>query len=193
MKGDMVLPRTRTAMKCTAKEYSCLWPKSSNGKVEIPYNGISFAADTERQTIEMALREIEARTCIRFIPQRNQMAVLSPNMGQPKPSFKNSHWLYLMTSSTCVHPSRCFSMLGRMGGKQLVALQRFGCVQRGIIQHEVLLALGFYHEHTRSNRDDYIRIHWENIQDYHKNNFEKQDTNNLGISYHYDSIMHYGK
>lgn len=53
--------------------------------------------------------------------------------------------------------------MGRVGEKQVVSLQRFGCVRHGIIQHEVLHALGFYHEHTRSDRDNYITILWDNI------------------------------
>ncbi|XP_077408728.1 low choriolytic enzyme-like [Vanacampus margaritifer] len=170
MEGDLMLPRTRTAMKCTVKAKNCLWPKSGNGKVVIPYIMADKYIDTERRTIEVALRGIEARTCIRFIPRTTQRAYLSfePKFG-------------------------CFSMLGRMGGRQLVSLQRFGCVQHGIIQHEVLHAMGFYHEHTRSDRDRHILIHWENIQEYQKNNFDKQDTNNLNIPYDYNSILHYGK
>lgn len=53
--------------------------------------------------------------------------------------------------------------MGRDGGQQLVSLSAFGCLDRGIIQHELLHALGFYHEHTRSDRDQYVRINWENV------------------------------
>ncbi|XP_061560217.1 low choriolytic enzyme-like [Phycodurus eques] len=170
IEGDVVIPKTRTAMKCTGNAYSCLWPKSHNGKVEIPYSIIDKYTNSEKRTIVGALRAMEARTCIRFIPRTTQRSYLSfePKFG-------------------------CFSMLGRTGEKQLVSLQRFGCVQHGIIQHEVLHAMGFYHEHTRSDRDRYIRINWENIQDYNKYNFEKHDTDNLNIPYDYSSILHYGR
>lgn len=60
---------------------------------------------------------------------------------------------------------RCFSSLGRIGERQLISLQKWGCVQHGIVQHEVMHALGFFHEHTRSDRDKHILIHWEQIKD----------------------------
>ncbi|XP_019750587.1 low choriolytic enzyme-like [Hippocampus comes] len=170
MEGDLMIQRTRTAIKCAVNAQSCLWPKSGNGQVLIPYIIANQYSISERDTIEGALRGIEAGTCIRFIRRGTQKAYLNfePRFG-------------------------CFSRLGRMGGRQLVSLQRFGCVQHGIVQHEVLHALGFYHEHTRSDRDEHILIHWENIQDVNKPNFEKQDTDNLDTPYDYNSIMHYGR
>lgn len=37
LEGDLYTPRTRTAMKCLNDAFNCLWPKSSDGKVRIPY------------------------------------------------------------------------------------------------------------------------------------------------------------
>ncbi|KAL2077089.1 hypothetical protein ACEWY4_026593 [Coilia grayii] len=87
----------------------------------------------------------------------------------------------------------CFSSLGRTGGRQELSLKRDGCVYHGIIQHELNHALGFYHEQTRSDRDQYVTINWEYIDPTTYHNFQKQITNNLDTPYDYSSVMHYGR
>lgn len=60
---------------------------------------------------------------------------------------------------------RCFSFIGRRGGGQTVSLSRQGCVFRHIIQHEMLHALGFNHEQTRSDRDQHVQILLQNVME----------------------------
>ena len=61
----------------------------------------------------------------------------------------------------------CFSSIGRVGGRQNISLHD-DCKYRGKVLHEILHALGFFHEHSRRDRDKYIKVIWKNIQ---KGNF----------------------
>ena len=70
-----------------------------------------------------------------------------------------------------------------------------GCVHHGIIQHEFLHALGFWHEHSRSDRDSYVQINWDNIDEEYADNFDLEEgdgLSNLETDYDYGSVMHYG-
>ena len=53
-------------------------------------------------------------------------------------------------------------MIGRQGGKQQISLGN-GCGTKGVAIHEMMHALGFFHEQSRRDRDQYIRIMWNNI------------------------------
>ncbi len=72
---------------------------------------------------------------------------------------------------------------------------RYGCYARGTAIHETMHALGFYHEQTRDDRSDYVRILWDNIKPDKKPNFENPDrvlNFNVDIGpYDFSSVMHY--
>ncbi|RXG70391.1 Zinc metalloproteinase nas-13 [Armadillidium vulgare] len=79
----------------------------------------------------------------------------------------------------------CSSSVGRVGGKQTVSLGA-GCVYFGIILHELMHAVGFWHEQSRADRNDYVRINWGNIRNGMEYNFQKYDwtiIQNLGVNY----------
>ncbi|XP_073334481.1 hatching enzyme 1.2-like [Pagrus major] len=168
VEGDVALSRKRNGMKCWSGH--CKWSKSYNGLVEVPFSLSDYFYDTEKASIKAAMESFHKKTCVRFVPYHGQSDYLS-----------------------IVSELGCWSSIGRDGGEQLVSLSVYGCLERGIIQHELLHALGFHHEHKRSDRDMYVKIHWENIPAAHAFNFHKADTNNLYTPYDYSSVMHYGR
>lgn len=52
---------------------------------------------------------------------------------------------------------RCFSSVGDQQIGQILSLGS-GCDHKAVIEHELLHALGFYHEQSRTDRDDYVDI-----------------------------------
>lgn len=87
--------------------------------------------------------------------------------------------------------TNCSSYVGRQGGKQLILLAP-RCNTMNTV-HELGHALGLWHEQSRTDRDSYVRIIWENIEDDYKYNFNQQLTDGKDFGeYDYQSIMHYG-
>ncbi|KAM3605108.1 uncharacterized protein V6R79_020895 [Siganus canaliculatus] len=90
----------------------------------------------------------------------------------------------------------CFSSVGnRKVGKQRLSIGT-NCDRIATIEHEFLHALGFWHEQSRSDRDDYVDIMWDRIRDDYEHNFNTYDdttSSSLGVPYDYGSMMHYSK
>jgi len=62
------------------------------------------------------------------------------------------------------------------------------------IWHEMYHAMGFYHEQTRSDRDEYVEICYDNIRDGFERNFRKESAERIDLQltrYDYYSVMHY--
>lgn len=55
--------------------------------------------------------------------------------------------------------------MGRVGGGQELWLDDDnGCVTSAVVKHELMHAIGFWHEHCRTDRDDYVIVHFDNIK-----------------------------
>jgi hypothetical protein len=67
-----------------------------------------------------------------------------------------------------------------------------GCAHFGIAVHEILHALGVWHEQSREDRDGNVQILWANILPGRAHNFEQRinDGDDIG-PYDFGSIMHY--
>ncbi|XP_075137801.1 embryonic protein UVS.2-like [Leptodactylus fuscus] len=163
---DMLIKSGRSAVTCT----QCLWPKSEDGTVNVPYNFSSLYSASDIKLIQTSMEEYEALTCVRFVPRAAE-----------------HDYLNIMSSQGCV------ADVGRLGGGQKVGIEIASCMHKGIIQHELNHALGFFHEHMRSDRDGYITVNYQYIPSVYVANFKKEITNNLGLEYDYDSVMHYEK
>lgn len=149
------------------KDMTAKWPEA-----RIPYVLSRRFSDHDRSVLAAAIQTYNDKTCIRFVPKNttdNDFVYIYPGMG-------------------------CASQVGRGGGMQYVSLG-VGCLYVGISQHELMHVTGFWHEQSRADRDDYVRIIWENIEPGMEYNFDKytwNDIQSLEEPYDYGSVMHYG-
>lgn len=67
-------------------------------------------------------------------------------------------------------------------------------MEKGIIQHELIHALGYDHMHSHIDRDKFISIKWANIHPDAMENFDTVNPDyfdNYGTNYDLNSVMHY--
>lgn len=90
----------------------------------------------------------------------------------------------------------CCSFVGKRGnGPQAISIGK-NCDKFGIVVHELGHVVGFWHEHTRPDRENHVVIEKNNImvgQEYNFNKLTEDEVNSLGLPYDYDSIMHYAR
>jgi len=169
--GDIIPDMNRNAIPQSSR----LWKDGI-----IPYvisDGYFF--DEFPKLIRDSMKDLEEKTkvgskqCIKFVPSNG----------------KGDH-IYIVDGKGCSSHVGC-----QHTGRQIVHLAAgftFNCMSQGIIQHELMHALGFFHEQSRSDRDDYVTINWENIKKGFAYQFRKESSNNQGQPYDYESLMHYG-
>ncbi|XP_029318601.1 meprin A, alpha (PABA peptide hydrolase), tandem duplicate 1 isoform X2 [Cottoperca gobio] len=87
----------------------------------------------------------------------------------------------------------CFSSVGDQQVGQILSLGS-GCDHKAVIEHELLHALGFYHEQSRTDRDDYVDIWLNQVTPGLEHNFNKYNDDYItdqNTAYDYESVMHY--
>ena len=86
----------------------------------------------------------------------------------------------------------CWSVIGMRGGQQNLSLKQFGCMFSHIVQHEFMHAIGFHHMQSRPDRDQYVTVHYDNIENGENNvNYIRSDYLTFGLDYEPRSFMHY--
>jgi len=143
-----------------------LWPRN------IPYDYEDSIARSAKavSAIQAAIHDYEKYTCLRFHRRKKERSYMLFFEGQG-----------------------CSSLVGIHHGPNKISLSS-GCWNKGTAIHEMGHALGFHHEQSRPDRDDYLIIHKENIPKDLLNNFDiEKDIDSRGTPYDYRSVMHYDK
>ncbi|NXG58919.1 BMP1 protein, partial [Hemiprocne comata] len=146
-----------------------VWP---DGVIPYVISG-NFSGD-QRAIFRQAMRHWEKHTCVTFLERNDE----------------DSYIVFTY------RPCGCCSYVGRRGGgPQAISIGK-NCDKFGIVVHELGHVIGFWHEHTRPDRDDHVSIIRENIQPGQEYNFlkmEPEEVESLGETYDFDSIMHYAR
>lgn len=186
IKGDMVMESSLRRIQKPQTEGVCLKRNAVADRKfvwdygVVPYDILSIDTTAVLDqfaigSIKAAMRQWENSTCIVFI-ERN--------------SVEHKDFIrFIKRDAEC----GCCSNVGKQGGGQEVAIG--DCQATESIVHELGHAIGFYHEHERPDRDDYIEIIQKNVErsiwmrQYEKVSSKEIDT--FGEPYDFDSIMHY--
>lgn len=142
----------------------------------IPYEIDGNFSGGHKALFKQAMRHWENFTCIKFV-ERNPV----------------DHPNYIVFTE---RPCGCCSFVGKRGnGPQAISIGK-NCDKFGIVVHELGHVVGFWHEHTRPDRENHVVIEKNNImqgQEYNFNKLTEEEVNSLGLPYDYDSIMHYAR
>ncbi|EDO44551.1 predicted protein, partial [Nematostella vectensis] len=128
-----------------------------------------------KDSIASAVQAFHTGTCLRWVKRSNEKNWILFKYGQACKSRVGKTWL--------------------TEGAQGITLSD-GCNRSGTIIHEMMHAIGFWHEQSRPDRDQHVEVMWENIEQGQEHEFAKYGhdmIDTLGVAYDYESVMHYGR
>ncbi|XP_063530795.1 astacin-like metalloprotease toxin 5 [Cydia strobilella] len=182
--GDIVLDDWQ--IEAMVQEYAMgrnayLWPdtKWPNNTVIWEFGEGEFGP-LQSAAIEEGIADIERHTCIKF------------RYREP------SDTVYVHLTGDA---GGCYAHVGywESRGPHIYNLARnipgVGCFRHATIVHEWMHILGFFHMHSTYDRDDYVRIAFENVQPGMEHNFNIHSSDlvsNYGLPYDYVSCLQYG-
>ncbi|XP_064789054.1 meprin A subunit beta-like [Oncorhynchus masou masou] len=144
-----------------------LWPQT------VPYYLKDSLDINAKGVILKAFEQYRLKTCINFVPWKG-----------------DNNYISVFKGTGCY-----YSVDNRQVGKQRLSIGR-NCDRLATVEHELLHALGFWHEQSGADRDDYVNIMWDRIEEGRDHNFlihGESVSSALNVPSDYGSVMLYSK
>lgn len=177
LEGDIAIPEGKSRLAVDFDRFPAKKWKNNT----VPYRISINHTASQVLIIESALRTMAFVSCVKF----------------EKWDGKKKDYIHFQPDKK---RKGCWSYIGHQGGRQQLSLERpvgddCNCFcSPGRAMHEIMHALGFYHEHARADRDKYVQIVKKNVRRGKYANFftKSDDETSRNFDYDYKSIMHYG-
>lgn len=166
--GDIVLSDQQLAENGVSNKGGASlyrWPNRT-----IYYTIASNMGSININKINTAVIEYNSKTNTRWVQRTNQ----------------SNYVEFIFGSSTGADG---WAHIGYQGGKQTISLDQY--ISVGSVIHEMGHTVGLYHEHARKDRDQYVSIQWNNIQDGQAYNFNKYTSGTDIGPFNINSVMMY--
>ncbi len=115
----------------------------------IPYDFDSNVNSDNRDAMRMAMNEIQNVCGAGFVPRAD-----------------HDDYVHIQSHATVNN-----SEVGYQGGEQIINITSWG--RRFTMAHELMHTLSFQHEQSRQDRDTYVQIHEDRIEEDKEHNFDK--------------------
>ncbi|XP_074658978.1 astacin-like [Tubulanus polymorphus] len=174
IEGDIMPDPVEGQFRSTIKNPKKFW---TDGIVPYKLDDPTKFSEEEKRNLTLAMEGFHKHTCVRWVPYTDQPYFI----------------LFRRTQGGCSSGIGMSSNFYNYKGQRLLLGE--GCFIIGTIRHEMMHALGFYHEQSRWDRDKYITINQRNVLQGRMGNFRLFDVDEsfteIGAPYDYGSLMHY--